>query len=688
MNMHATSHQSEASVWPRLRGLILIATLSGGLSGCVTSPVERSALDEIQGRVSADQLMPVDCLLPAQVRKLGAKMVYLAARKAIKTTALVCEIRGGEYVAFDRADYRTSLNVWLERAHQGDAEAQSYVGEIYEKGLGLPSDYKTAFVWYTKAAEQGYSRAQINLGYLYEKGLGVKKNSLTAFNWYRKASGVDGSEIDYAAAIEVKAASLAQEQNALLRQEINRRTADIKQLKSSLTVAYQASTESRVALDISKQQLVNLQRQLESSSEEPRINELKRSYAAQQQKVTQLESRLSQLADDAAKMTRTLDRKSSQVSQQTTLLIAEDTLGPSIEVFDPSIVITRGGLPKVRVRSGGKVRVISGRIDAPSGLKAATINGQAITLDSSGLFNAAVTISEGEKRVLIQVIDQSGQRAEFSFMLVTEQRAKRRDVDATHLSRVAGSVDFGRYYALVIGNNEYQNYSPLQTAINDAQSVAKILTEQFGFDTRFIRNADRYTILSALNEVKGKLTEKDNLLIYYAGHGERDVTTLQGYWLPVDAEQENSANWISNSAISDLLNTMPAKHILVVADSCYSGSMTRSSVARMDIQLDDKQQEKWLKVMAKTASRTVLTSGGIAPVLDSGGGANSVFARAFLDQLEDANGLIDAYKIYLNVSPQVQKNAASIGFKQSPTYAPIKFTGHSGGEFIFVKSSG
>ena len=161
-------------------------------------------------------------------------MTYLAPRRAIKTTALDCEIRGGEYIAYDRADYRTSLNVWLEKAQQGDAEAQTYVGEIYEKGLGLPADYKTALSWYLKAADLGYSRAQINLGYLYEKGLGVEKDPVTALNWYRRASGIKDDDIEYTSAIEVKAATLAQEQNDLLRQEIKRREREILSLQYSL----------------------------------------------------------------------------------------------------------------------------------------------------------------------------------------------------------------------------------------------------------------------------------------------------------------------------------------------------------------------------------------------------------------------------------------------------------------------
>lgn len=666
--------------------IILFIGLLTLLPACVVKSPDNTTSTIQGGRVDADKLLPVDCLLPAQLRKMGSQMNYLAPRRAIKTTALDCEIRGGEYIAFDRADYRTSLNVWMEKAQQGDAEAQTYVGEIYEKGLGLPADYKTAMSWYLKAADLGYSRAQINLGYLYEKGLGVKKDPVAALNWYRRASGIKDDDIEYSSAVEAKASTLAQEQNDLLRQEIKRREHEIKSLHSSLKTTQRQLGESKQQLDGSRQKLHQLELKMKSTSDAEQLKRLQETYALQQEKMQQVENKLAQLRNQAKQEQRSLKRKSGDVSTQKKLLVSNDRAGPTIEVYDPAFAITRGGEPTVRVRSGSKARIISGRVVAPAGLDSVTINGRPGTLDSSGVFQSAVGVTDKKQKVIIQAIDILGQSAKFSFMLIPETTQAPKVQSSSQLSRVAGSIDFGRYYALVIGNNEYRHFPTLQTAITDAEQVSKILRVKYGFNTRFIRNADRYTILSALNEIKGKLTENDNLLIYYAGHGERDVNTLQGYWLPVDAEVENTANWIPNAAISDLLNTMSARHILVVADSCYSGSMTSSSVARLDIQLNDAKLKKWLKVMSKTSSRTVLTSGGIAPVLDSGGGEHSVFAEAFLEELEKAQGIVDAYKLYLSVSKKVEKNSAQIGFKQNPTYAPIKFTGHSGGEFVFVKS--
>ncbi len=109
---------------------------------------------------------------------------------------------------------------------------------------------------------------------------------------------------------------------------------------------------------------------------------------------------------------------------------------------------------------------------------------------------------------------------------------------------------FGRYHALVIGNNKYQHLPNLKTAVNDASVVADMLREAYDFEVELLLNASRYEIVTALNTFRRQLTENDNLLIYYAGHGILDEDSAVGYWLPADAEEENVANWISNATIT------------------------------------------------------------------------------------------------------------------------------------------
>ncbi len=59
----------------------------------------------------------------------------------------------------------------------------------------------------------------------------------------------------------------------------------------------------------------------------------------------------------------------------------------------------------------------------------------------------------------------------------------------------AGEVKFGRYHALVIGNNDYLLLPKLETAVGDAEAVAELLRTHYGFEVRLLRNATRADIL-------------------------------------------------------------------------------------------------------------------------------------------------------------------------------------------------
>lgn len=145
----------------------------------------------------AEDLTVVDCLLPGKMRRMGRTITWVTRPRPVKLIASECEILGGQYILFDRANPDTALAVWMSAADAGDPTAQTYVGEIYERGLGRPRDYATAALWYRKAAEQGYPRAQLLLGTLYEKGLGVERDPVNALELYRKAAGLTQDKVVY-----------------------------------------------------------------------------------------------------------------------------------------------------------------------------------------------------------------------------------------------------------------------------------------------------------------------------------------------------------------------------------------------------------------------------------------------------------------------------------------------------------
>ena len=111
-------------------------------------------------------------------------------------------------------------------------------------------------------------------------------------------------------------------------------------------------------------------------------------------------------------------------------------------------------------------------------------------------------------------------------------------------------VDFGRYRALVIGNNAYRHLPRLNTAVTDAKAVALVLERQYGFTVELLIDATRHQLVVALNRLRAELVENDSLLIYYAGHGVLDTATDTGFWLPVDADADNEANWVSIATLT------------------------------------------------------------------------------------------------------------------------------------------
>jgi hypothetical protein len=239
---------------------------------------------------------------------------------------------------------------------------------------------------------------------------------------------------------------------------------------------------------------------------------------------------------------------------------------------------------------------------------------------------------------------------------------------------VIPNLSYGKYYALVIGNDNYQELKTLQNAVNDANDVATLLKSSYGFEVDILINANREEILNAFSRIRKQATKKDNILIYYAGHGWRyDTNDDEGFWLPVDSSMNNEFNWIPNTDIIRSVNRMKAKHVIVVADSCFSGTMTRGvNIA--------KKNSNFIEKIVNKKARTVLTSGGLEPVSDVGGDGNSVFASAFLSILSENQGVIDGSNLFNILRDKVVTNS-----DQTPEYGNIRKTGHDGGDFLFVR---
>jgi uncharacterized protein len=548
MNANRYTHAFGRLVLVLVPTLLIVASAATPTSDKTAAPASDKAA-ATKGMVKRSDLEIVDCLLPGQVRQLG-NASFLSQRRPIRTTTAECSIRGGEYVAYDRADIKQALRIWQQTADGGDAEAMTNVGEIYERGMGVPPDYTIAASWYQKAADKGYSRALFNLGTMYEQGLGVPQDQLKALNLYRQAWGISEDNIIFASA--------AQREQDELRQ----------QLQDAI-----AEKDSQLGL---------LQKQLKEMQEKLATQPPAQKTADNSKEVEALKKWIAQLESERRKSTERL-----------------------------------AGIPQTRTPSG---------------------------------------------------------------------KTELTPIPPTADERTLAGMNFGRYYAIVIGNQNYQQIESLQTPKYDAARAARILADKYGFTVQILDDANDITMLKTINDLNAVLKPDDNVLIYYAGHGTRlkSGALESGFWLPVNADAPPEDRfWIPNEQITGHLGRLTAKRVLVVADSCYSGLL---STDPSYLFMNDKvsYSKEYIKYKLPKRARLLLSSGGDKPVLDEGSGGNSVFARAFLDELEANQGILSSPELFSRIRKRVEVAAAKNKFVQTPEFKSIKGAGHEVGDFFFV----
>jgi hypothetical protein len=357
---------------------------------------------------------------------------------------------------------------------------------------------------------------------------------------------------------------------------------------------------------------------------------------------------------------------------------AKDTDPPQIIITSPQL--DRG----LKIGTQSSRVTVSGRATDESGVNEVLVQDSPARLDERGNFSADVLLKVGENDITVTAVDIHGNRASKDFTLRRDSQSAAaapaaENAATSAVEGVAPSASSGRYYALVIGINDYQSLPRLKTAESDAQAVASVLRERLGFDVSLLLNATRRQVVAALSAYRRGLDADASLLVYYAGHGYNDRDADKAYWLPADATPDDVSNWIIADEITTGIRVIPARHVLVVSDSCYSGMLTRGlGVAPSH----PAERERFLQKMSEGHSRTLMASGGDEPVADGGGGGHSVFAAALLRGLREmdkprftASELFAAYVI----EPVAGRS------NQTPVYNPLRNSGHESGDFVFVR---
>lgn len=182
---------------------------------------------------------------------------------------------------------------------------------------------------------------------------------------------------------------------------------------------------------------------------------------------------------------------------------------------------------------------------------------------------------------------------------------------------------------IVIGIDEYQHWDNLDNAVFDARRLRDLLAQKYGFKEYepIILNVD--ATREKVSEVIGSiydLMEGDNLIIFFAGHGNMAYGKV-GYWVPTEGAKQGNSTHYSNADLLSHVKESPAKHVLIISDSCFSGTLINQSRGG-DLELDYDKLEA-------NSSRWVFVSGGLEKVKDGDKGLGSPFGRNLIKYLQD-----------------------------------------------------
>ncbi|NHE58975.1 tetratricopeptide repeat protein [Cyclobacterium plantarum] len=298
---------------------------------------------------------------------------------------------------------------------------------------------------------------------------------------------------------------------------------------------------------------------------------------------------------------------------------------------------------------------IKGFATAAYGIKQLQVNGQEVPVFPDGVWQYPVQLAEGENQVLIKAVAHSGDEALDTLVLNYENEQVNRS-------------EAPRRFLLTIGINDYnfESWQQLHMPVKDARDLLSALVNKYDItdvDTLFNQSASFANVRDRLKHLIGTTRPQDEVIIFFAGHGEYDEGFDEdGKWILANGR-------LGNASLAAVIEKMEAKHVLVLADACFSSSFY----------LKRGEGQEAAEARNQKRSRWVLASGSMETVLDQmPGKQNSPFAWHLIDFLQKAEGDVPVSALRDHLETQVPKYT-----DQQPVSGPIR--SDNGGEFIFRK---
>jgi len=357
------------------------------------------------------------------------------------------------------------------------------------------------------------------------------------------------------------------------------------------------------------------------------------------------------------------DSKGYSAEKLFKIITPVDDKGPEITILSPKV--SRG----IKIVRKTDVLDVKGKVSDRSGILSVMVNNREVSLLPNKEFSTKLFLGIGNNTIIVKATDNKYNV----------------NIDTFYVTRKLEEViKTGKYIALLIGINSYTGYWPqLSNAVNDAKELADVLKNQYYFDevhTLLDKNATRENIINQIEHLVNSSTPDDNILIFYAGHGQFKKSLNKGYWVPVDAKSNSIAGYISNNDIKTFIGGIPSKHTLLITDACFAGDIFRGKKSE-SINYDPKNMTKYYREVYSKPSRLALTSGSLEQVSDAGKNHHSVFTYYLLKSLkENKRKYLDTSQLFNDFRMAVVNNS-----DQTPQLQVVRDTNDEGGQFIFIR---
>jgi hypothetical protein len=196
-------------------------------------------------------------------------------------------------------------------------------------------------------------------------------------------------------------------------------------------------------------------------------------------------------------------------------------------------------------------------------------------------------------------------------------------------------------YVLMFATDQYDYWDDLVNPIDDARSLAKILNEKYGFVVEIVENPTVDEVFSKLRDyAERKFKPQDQLMVFFAGHGQFDDVTNEGFVVAKNSLTDDKAktSYISHNRLRGIIQNLPAEHIFLAMDVCFGGTFDPLIASSRGLESTETSDKEFLVRKLSQRTRKYLTSGGKEYVSDGIPGKHSPFTLRLLQGLSDGGG--------------------------------------------------